>query len=282
MQQEHPAAGNLISEAQKGIQTIRQFILDHKIVNLTEKENLIVKETPLYNRDMGFAMVDPVGPFEKNANESYYYITPVDPKWTAKQKADWLAMFDIYTTDVVSIHEAYPGHYIQFLHLNASPASKIQKVFWSYGFVEGWAHYSEKMMLDEGFGNSGDPVVAAKYRLAQSGESLLRLCRLCVSVKMHCQGMTLDEATKFFMDNWYQGEKPSYLEALRGTYDPEYLFYALGKMQMLKLREDYRQQEGTNFSLQKFHDLVLDNGAPPIHLLREILLTDKETWDDIL
>jgi uncharacterized protein (DUF885 family) len=184
--------------------------------------------------------------------------------------------------DVVTIHEAYPGHYIQFLHLNASPVSNVQKVFWSYGFVEGWAHYSEKMMLDEGYGNSGDPVVAAKYRLAQSGEALVRLCRLCVSIKMHCQGMTVDEATKFFMDNWYQGEKPSYLEALRGTYDPEYLFYSLGKMQMLKLRDDYQKQEGADFSLQKFHDLVLDNGTPPICILREILLKDKEAWDDIL
>ena len=282
MQQEHPAAGNLIPRASEGIKSIRQFILDHKIVTLPENENLIVRETPLYMRDMGFAMLDPVGPFEKTATESYYYITPVDPEWTAKQKEDWLAMFDIYTTDVITIHEAYPGHYIHFLHLNASPVSKIHKIFWNYGFVEGWAHYSEKMMLDEGFGNSGDPVVAAKYRLAQSGESLVRLCRLCVSVKMHCQGMTVDEATKFFMDNWYQGEKPSYLEALRGTYDPEYLFYALGKMQMLKLRDDYRKQEGENFSLQKFHDLVIDNGTPPIRLLREVLLKDKEVWGAIL
>jgi len=138
------------------------------------------------------------------------------------------------------------------------------------------------MMLDEGFGNNGDPLVAAKYRLAQSGEALLRLCRLCVSIKMHCQGMTVDEATKFFMDNWHQGEKPARQEALRGTYDPGYLYYTLGKLEILKLKEDYQKQEGDKFNLQKFHDLMLDNGTPPIRLLREILLKDKNIWNDIL
>ena len=137
-------------------------------------------------------------------------------------------------------------------------------------------------MLDEEYGNTGDPVRAAMYRLAQSGAALLRLCRLCVSIKMHCEGMSVDDATKFFMDNWYQGEKPSRQEAIRGTYDPGYLFYSLGKLQMLKLREDYQKQEGDNFTLQKFHDLVLDNGMPPIRLLRERLLKDKNKWDEIL
>jgi uncharacterized protein (DUF885 family) len=191
-------------------------------------------------------------------------------------------MFTYYTTDIISIHEVYPGHYIQFLHLNASTASDIQKIFGSYAFTEGWAHYSEKMMIDEGFGDTGDPIKAAKYRMAQSGESLVRLCRLCVSVKMHCEGMSVDEATRFFMDNWFQGEEPCRQEAIRGTYDPGYLYYSLGKLQMIKLREDYQKQEGDKFSLQKFHDLVLDQGMPSIQLLRESLLVDKEIWDDIL
>ncbi len=137
-------------------------------------------------------------------------------------------------------------------------------------------------MIDENYGSTGDSVKDAKYRLAQSGEALLRLCRLCVSIKMHCQGMTLDEATRFFMDNWHQGEKPSYQEALRGTFDPGYLYYSLGKMEMLKLRADYEKQEGDQFSLQKFHDQVLDHGMPPIRFLREILLKDKSIWGEIL
>jgi uncharacterized protein (DUF885 family) len=193
-----------------------------------------------------------------------------------------LASFNFYTTDVVSIHEAYPGHYTQFLHLNASDASKVQKIFGSYAFTEGWAHYTEKMMLDAGYGNSGDPVKAAKFRLAQSGDALLRICRLCVSIKTHCYGMNVDEATNFFMKNWYQGDKPSRQEALRGTYDPGYLFYTLGKLQILKLREDYKKQEGNNYSLQKFNDAMLDNGMMPIQMMREVLLKDKKTWNEIL
>jgi uncharacterized protein (DUF885 family) len=138
------------------------------------------------------------------------------------------------------------------------------------------------MMADVGYGHNGDTVLAAKYRLAQTGDALLRLCRLCVSIKTHCQGMKLDEATKFFMDNWYQGEKPSYQEALRGTFDPGYLFYTIGKLEIMKLRTDYEKQEGANFSLKKFHDEVLNHGMPQIRLLREVMLKDSSTWKDAL
>ena len=282
MQKDHPTAANLIKDVRDHTEMIRQFVVDHHIVTMPSDVRVKVEETPQYARSTSTASMDTPGPFEKKATEAYYYVTPVDPKWTAKQKEDWLRMFDYYTTDNVTVHEAYPGHYTQFLHLNASSASKIEKIFGSYAFIEGWAHYAEKMMLDEGFGNTGDPVKAAKYRLAQSGDALLRLCRLCVSIKMHTQGMTVDEGTKFFMDNWYQGEKPSRQEAIRGTFDPGYLYYTLGKLEILKLREDYRKQEGANFSLEKFHDLLLDNGMPPIRLLRELLLKDKSTWNDIL
>jgi uncharacterized protein (DUF885 family) len=226
--------------------------------------------------------MDSPGPFEKKAIEAYFYITPVDPKWTEIQKEDWLSMFDYYTTNITTIHEVYPGHYTQFAHLNASSATKIEKIFGSYAFVEGWAHYTEKIMIDEGYGKTGDPIKSAKYRLAQSGEALLRLCRLCVSINTHCKGMSVDDATKFFMDNWYQGEKPSRQEAIRGTFDPGYLYYSLGKLMMLKLRDDYQRQEGDNFSLQQYHDLILENGMPPIQILREKLLKDKNIWGDIL
>jgi uncharacterized protein (DUF885 family) len=191
----------------------------------------------------------------------------------------------------VSVHEAYPGHYVQFLHLNASPATRLEKIFNSYAFVEGWAHYSEQMMVDEGFGRLA-PVPrpdgqdggkqAARYVLAQTDEALLRVCRLCVSVKMHCQGMTVDEASKFFQDNCYYEAKPSRQEAIRGAFDPEFLYYTLGKLEIFKLRDDYRKQEGANFSLQKFHDELLRHGAPPLRLLREIMLNDNRVWDRIL
>jgi uncharacterized protein (DUF885 family) len=282
LQKDHPTADSLIPSARKTMESIRQYLIDKKIVTMPSEVRVQIKETPEYARETSTASMDTPGPFETKATEAYYYITPVDSKWTAIQKEDWLRSFNYYTTDVVTIHEVYPGHYTQFLHLNASSTTKIEKIFSSYAYVEGWAHYCEKMMLDEGYGNNGDSVRAAKYRLAQSGDALLRLCRLCVSVKTHCQGMSLDEGTKFFMDNWYQGDKPSRQEALRGTFDPGYLFYTIGKLEILKLRADYQQQEGANYSLQKFHDMMLDNGMPPIRLLRELMLKDSTSWNRTL
>jgi uncharacterized protein (DUF885 family) len=282
LENEHPTAADLIPSAKKTMESIRQYLIDKSIVTMPSEVRVQVKETPPYARETSTASMDTPGPFETKGTEAYYYITPVDPKWTITQQNDWLRSFNYYTTDVVTIHEAYPGHYTQFLHLNASNATRVEKIFPCYAYVEGWAHYCEKMMLDEGYGNNGDSVRAAKFRLAQSGDALLRLCRLCVSVRTHCQGMTVDEATKFLMDNWYQGDKPSRQEALRGTFDPGYLFYTIGKLEILKLRADYQKQEGSNFSLLKFHDKMLNNGMPPIRLLRELLLTDKSTWNDIL
>ena len=188
---------------------------------------------------------------------------------------------------MVSIHEAYPGHYVQFLHLNASPATQVEKIFGSYAFIEGWAHYTEQMMLDEGFGSTPNPtpeekVRAAKYRMAQADEALLRLCRLCVSIKMHTQGMSVTDGAKFFHENCYYEPKPSLSEAMRGTFDRGYLNYTLGKLQILKLRDDYKAQEGADFSLEKFHNDLLDHGHAPIRLLREILLKDQSKWDAVL
>jgi uncharacterized protein (DUF885 family) len=139
------------------------------------------------------------------------------------------------------------------------------------------------LLVDEGFGaDAGDALKTAKYRLAQADEALLRLCRWCVSIKTHCEGMSLDDATKFFEENCYYEHKPAYQEALRGTFDPGYLNYTLGKLQILKLRDDYRAQEGPNFSLEKFHNEMLNHGAPPIRLLREILLKDPAKWNAVL
>ena len=206
-------------------------------------------------------------------------MTPTEPDWSAQRKEEWLTAFNYYTTDIVSIHEAYPGHYVQYLALNASRASTATKVFHSYAFVEGWAHYTEQLMIEAGFPGAGlggvnDPVRNAKYALAQSGEALLRYCRLVCSIRLHTQGMTVDEATRFFMDNCHYAEEPSRQEALRGTYDPGYLFYALGKLEILRLRDDWRKQEGAAFSLARFHDEFLSHGAPPIPVVRRLMLKD--------
>lgn len=282
IRQEHSTAESLLPDIRKNVESIRKFLIDSSIISVPAEARIFVEETPKFARSTSTASMDTPGPFEKKATEAFYYITPVDSSWTSLQKEDWLSMFNKYTTDLITIHEVYPGHYIQSIHLNSSNATKIEKIFQSYAFNEGWAHYAEKMMIDEGYGNNGDIILAAKYNLAQSGEALLRLCRLCVSVKMHCEGMSVDDATRFFMEYSNQGEKPSRQEAIRGTFDPGYLYYSLGKMMMLNLREDYKKQEGDNFSLQKFHDLVLEYGAPPFELLREKLLKDKNSWKELL
>ena len=287
IQKDHPTEQSLIGDTKKNLEAIRQFVIDRNIITIPSKVRARVEETPRFERATSFASMDTPGPFETRATEAYYYVTPVEPEWTPQQKDEWLTAFNYYTTDVVSIHEAYPGHYVQFLCLNASPANRLEKILDSYAFVEGWAHYTEQMLLDEGFGPNmpshipqTDEIKTAKYRLAQSDEALLRLCRLCVSVKMHCQGMNVDDATRFFMDNCYYEEKPARQEAIRGTFDPEYLYYTLGKLQILKLRRDYQKQEGANFSLKKFHDTMLRHGMPPIRLLREVMLKDKTIWDE--
>jgi len=289
IQSEHPTPQNLIPDVAKDLDKIRKYVLTRRLVSIPSDVRAKVKETPQYLRATSFASMDTPGPFEKRANEAYYYVTPMENDWPEKQKEEWLTAFNYYTSDVVSIHEAYPGHYVQFLCLNASPASKVEKIFGSYAFVEGWAHYCEKMMFDEGYGSStnsapseDDVKRAAKYRMAQADEALLRLCRLCVSIKMHTQKMSLDEATKFFQENCYYEEKPARSEAMRGTFDPGYLNYTLGKLQILKLRDDYKGQQGDDFSLQKFHNELLNHGMPPIRLLREMMLKDQSKWDQVL
>ncbi len=289
IQKEHPTAEKLIPDIAKDLDQIRTYVTEHKIVGIPPSAKAQVKETPQYDRATSFASMDTPGPFEKKATEAFYYLTPVEPGWTEQQKEEWLTSFNYYTADVTSIHEAYPGHYVQFLRLNASAANKIEKIFGSYAFIEGWAHYCEQMMLDQGFGGPKKPPGsveeqkrAAKYRMAQASEALLRLCRLCVSVKMHTQEMGVDEATKFFQENCYYEEKPAHDEAMRGTFDYGYLNYSLGKMQITKLREDYKAQQGDEFSLEQFHNQMLDHGMPPIRLLREILLKDKAKWDEAL
>jgi uncharacterized protein (DUF885 family) len=289
IQKDHPKADELIPDTRKNLEAIRKFVVDWRIVGMPSDVRVRVDETPAYLRATSFASMDTPGPFETKATEAYYYVTPTEKDWPPERKEEWLSAFNFYTTDVVSIHEAYPGHYTQALWLNASDATRLEKIFSSYAFVEGWAHYCEQMMLDEGFGkpaatkaDASGEVIAAKYRLAQSDEALLRLCRLSVSIQMHCQGMTLEEGTKFFEENCYYEPKPAYQEALRGTFDPGYLYYTVGKLEILKLRRDYRAQEGAGFSLEKFHEDLLRHGMPPIRLLRELLLKDRNMWNDVL
>jgi uncharacterized protein (DUF885 family) len=290
IQSDHPTAANLIPEVTKRLDAVKKFVADRKLVTIAAEAKAQVKETPQDRRATSFASMDTPGPFEKRANESYFYVTPPETNWTELQKEQWLTSFNYFMSDLVSIHEVYPGHYVQFLHLNASKASKAEKIFSATSFVEGWAHYCEKMIVDEGFGGaapgakpSEDEVQrAAKYRMVQAQAAMVRLCRLCVSIKMHTQAMSVEDATKFFQENCYYEEKPAHAEAMRGTFDIGYLNYTLGKLQILKLRNDYQAQEGDKFSLKKFHDELLNHGMLPIRLLREVMLKDKAKWDEVL
>jgi uncharacterized protein (DUF885 family) len=285
IQKDHPTPEGLIPDTRKNLEIIREFNVTQKLITIPSDVRVKVEATPPPFRRTSFASMDTPGVFETNATESYYYVTPTEPEWPEKQKDEWLTAFNYYTTDIVSIHEAYPGHYVQYLALKASGASRLAKMFWSYAFVEGWAHYTEQMFLDAGFPPASTPeekLRAAKYRLAQSDEALLRLCRLVVSIKMHTQKMTVDEGTKFFMENCYYEEKTARQEAVRGTYDPGYLNYTLGKLMILKLREDWKAQQGPRFTLQNFHDELLRHGAPPLPLLRERMLKDEKKWKEIL
>lgn len=284
IQKDHPTESGLLPDTRRNLEVIRDFVVSKNLVTIPSPVRAQVKETLPPFRATSFASMDTPGPFETKATEAYYYVTPTEPDWTEPQKQEWLTAFNYYTTDVVSIHEAYPGHYVQYLALNASGTTEVAKVFGSYAFIEGWAHYTEKMVLDAGYAGPGpeDRRRAAKYRLAQSSEALLRIARLVCAVRMHCFGMTVDEATRFFVENAHYQEKPARSEAMRGTMDPGYGFYTLGKLQLLKLREDWRAQEGERSTLLRFHDEVLRHGMPPIRMLREILLKDSAKWNETL
>lgn len=265
---DHPSAPELIPVTARMLESLRDYVIERALVTIPSDNRCLVEETPSFLR-WAFAMMDTAGPFETRARESYYYITPPETDWPQERQEEWLTEFNYAGLQDISIHEAYPGHFVHFLHLPLIPYP-VRQVFMSYAFVEGWAHYVEQMMLDIGYGD-GDP----RLRLAQIKEALTRNCRYIAAIKMHTQGMTVDEATQLFMEYCFAEECPARQEAVRGTFDPGYLNYTLGKLMILKLREDYRRQEGDAFSLLEFHDRLLGLGAPPVPLARRALLREN-------
>ncbi|MEK7815099.1 MAG: DUF885 domain-containing protein, partial [Chloroflexota bacterium] len=263
----HPTADNLIPETQDMLEGLRRALIDLDLISIPAEDRCQVTETPAYLR-YAFAAMDSPGSLESKATEAFYYVTPVEPHWTPEQQEEWLANFNYDTLRMVSIHEVYPGHYVHFLHNRyGRPLNLVNRVATSYAFTEGWAHYAEEMMLETDYGR-GQPAL----RLTQLLEALVRNCRYLCSLGMHTQGMSVDEATRFFMDYAYMGELPARREALRGTFDPGYLNYTLGKLMILKLRSDYRREQGAGYSLKGFHDQLLSYGAPPLPLVRQVML----------
>jgi uncharacterized protein (DUF885 family) len=265
LSRDHPTAADLVPETAAMLAGIRRFVDDHGLVTIPTDGDVLVEPTPRYLR-WAFAMMSTPGPFERAPLPAFYYVTPVEPEWSPEKQEEWLTSFDYHTLRAVTIHEVYPGHQVQLLWLKQAP-SDVLKTFSSYAYIEGWAHYCEQMMLDEGYGD-GEP----RSRLAQLAEALLRDCRYVASIRMHTQGMTVDEAARLFVEQAYMAELPARKEALRGTFDPGYLYYTLGKLAILRLREDCRRAWGQEYTLRRFHDRLLALGAPPLPLAREMLL----------
>lgn len=266
LEAERPTEQTLFSETAKILSEQRAFLEQKGIVTIPSKETCQVTETPTFYRHMAFAAMDPPGMFEQQATEAYYYVTPPEPDWEAQRKEEWLKFFNYPTLKMISIHEAYPGHYVHFLHYR-HVSSQVRKAFGSYSFVEGWAHYTEQMMLEEGYG-AGD----WKLKLAQIDEALIRACRYRVAIGLHTQSWTVEQATQFFMERAHMVRATAEKEALRGTFDPGYLNYTLGKLLVLDLKRAYQAKLGRRFVLRDFHDRLLSYGAPPIKLVREEML----------
>jgi uncharacterized protein (DUF885 family) len=262
---EHPDAAHVLPTVAAGLASIRAYVIAHHIATVPSDVMPMVRETPPYMRATTFASMDSPGPFERTP-EAFFYVTLPDPSWEGAKKEQLLAFYSAPSISDTSVHEVFPGHYVQFLNNRHNP-DVVRLIYGSGADIEGWAFYCEQMMLDEGL-HDGDP----KYRLAQLQMALMRACRYLVGIRMHTQGMTVDQAAKFFEDNAYQTPHNAMVEALRGTGDPGYLRYQLGKLMILKLREDFRKQQGAAFDLGKFHDAFLKQGAVPIKLIRRAML----------
>ena len=269
---EHPTPERLVPETEATLEQIRQFLIDKRIITIPSEVRARVAETPIFSRALSFASMSIPGPFEKNATEAYYYVTPPDPTWTPEQTEQHMSFYNRYALPIVSIHEAYPGHYVQFLWTN-KVQSKVRKLYGSGAFAEGWGLYTEQMMLDEGYGGTGKE--ADKLRLNQLALYLQRLARYMVGLQLHTRGMTYEQAVHFFEKEAYMERVNAEREAKRGTSDPTYLVYALGKRMLMDLREDAKKQWGKDFTLQRFHDQVVSYGYPPVPVVRRLMLETK-------
>ena len=263
----HPTADGLLGKAKADLTLLRVFVVTHDIITLPPDDDVTVAVTPEFARQTTFASMDAPGPLESKATRAYYYVTPVEPAWTAERRDQHLAFFNDYTFPIVSAHEVMPGHYVNFALDRHEKLSLIRRLLPSPSFEEGWAHYDEQMMVDEGWGD-GDP----RVRVAQLQAALLRECRYLVGLREHTQNMSVDDGTAFFEKNAFLAAGPARREALRGTQDPLYGYYTLGKLELLKLRADYAKVAGSHYSLKAFHDALLAHGDPPIAIARKIVL----------
>jgi uncharacterized protein (DUF885 family) len=274
----HPAPTQLLDRFRATFDGLIAFIQSHQIVTIPSEVRPIVEETPPFMRATTFASMDTPGPYETHATEAYFNVTLPDPSMTPAESEGYMHAFNIGTVISTAVHEAYPGHYVQFLWLPQAP-SKVRKLLGASTDVEGWAHYCEQMMLDEGYGAPGvgakDERESKFLRLGQLQDALLRNARFIVGIQMHIGSMTIEQAEEFFEKEGFQSKESAVVETKRGAGDPTYLYYTLGKLEILKLREDVKKKESPSFSLEKFHDDFLRQGFPPIKIVREAMLGDN-------
>jgi uncharacterized protein (DUF885 family) len=265
--EQHPAPGQLIAVAEAQVGELEEFLRTQDLVTLPDSEPVVVAPSPDFYR-WAFASMWTPGPFESKPSRAYYYLTDVDRSWPPDRQKEHLRDFNIPTLWNISIHEVYPGHFLHFRHLR-QVESKVRKstLFAPASFVEGWAHYCEHMMVEAGF-RRGDVTI----RLGQLAEALVRLARFVVAIRLHCEDLSVEQGMRFFRDEAFLEETTARREAERGTFDPTYLVYSLGKLMMLKLRRDYKEKQGGKYSLRSFHDAVLSQGSAPFWALRRLLL----------
>ncbi len=271
----HAAPGQLVQTVRDQLDHLVTFIERNALVTMPDDGSVLVAPTPDFYR-WTFASVWTPGPFEPKSLPSYYYVTDVDPSWSAERAEEHLRDLNLATLWSVSVHEAYPGHFLHFGHLRRiERALRKSTLFAPVSFIEGWAHYCEQMMMEAGLGRDDDTL-----ELGQLAETLLRLVRMVVGIKLHAEDMSVEQGVRLFREQAYLGEGSARLEAERGTFDPAYVLYAAGRLMLLKLRDDLQASEGSGFSLKSFHDRLLGQGSLPLWLHRTLML--GATGDELL
>jgi len=273
----HPAPDKLLSTFNDTFASLIDFINTHHIITIPSKVEPTLEETPPFERATTSASMDPPGPFETHSTKAYFNVTLPEKTWTPEHIAEHMSEFNVGTIISTSVHEAYPGHYVQFLWTPQFP-STIRKVLGANTNIEGWAHYTEQMMLDQGYGQPGTGAQnereAKLIRLGQIQDALLRDARFVNSIKLHTGQFTFDQAVNFFVTDGYQSHSVGLVETKRGTADATYLYYTLGKLEIMKLRADMMKKQGAAFNLQTFHDDFMRQGFAPLKIIRKAMLHD--------
>jgi len=268
---DHPKRGELVSAAQKTVDDLMTFIRERRLVDLPTDERVVVAAAPVF--DLGLASMHSSPPLEAHPVKSFYYVTDARAEWPAERQDAWLQKFNYATLADITAHEVAPGHFVHSLFMRRTPG-KIRRIWIGLNPFpqpssgqDGWAHYAEQLVSDEGF-KKDDP----RYRLAQTSEALTRICRMIVGLRLHGGEWTVDQAAAFFEQEAHLPAPAARQEATRGTYDPTYGGYFLGKMAAMKLRRDYQAAKGDRFNLREFHERVMTNGIAPWWAHRQLLL----------